>query len=226
MEHLGRGFNRLHHWRWRLKQSWQGCNILHCWRWRLDNRGHGSNVLHHWRLCRVHGRSRRDVLQQKALVPRTRQEKGAMYFSTGAGTTLHSLERARCTSPLALAQRTRLERARRTHPLALAPRTRQERARRTHPRVQPPRTRLELGRRAHPLALAPRILVALARRNSLLAEPLVLERCTPPLALVEASGIACSNDPSELDYTSRFVQRKTLSQNGHGVLNGKIILKE
>ena len=35
---------------------------------------------------------------------------------------------------------------------------------------------------------------------------------------MEAPVLACSNDPSELDYTSRFVQRKTLSQNGHGVL--------
>ena len=46
------------------------------------------------------------------------------------------------------------------------------------------RTRLELGRRTHPLPLAPHILLALARRNSLLAKPLVLERCTPPLSLV------------------------------------------
>ena len=145
-----------------------------------------------------------------ALVPRTRQEQ-ARCTPQKALVPRTRLERARCTSPLVLAQRTwlerarrtrpltqaphtRQERARRTHPLALAPRTRQERARRTHPLALAPRTRQGLGRRAHPLALAPRKLLALARRNSLLAKPLVLERCTPPLALVEASGFACSND--------------------------------
>ena len=125
--------------------------------------GAGESAIHHWRWCSVHGRSGRDVLFHRC--------RCSVHGWSGRDVLHH---RCRCRVHAWSGRDVHL------HWRWHSVHGRSGRDVLIHGRRRAYTARVRLL----PLALTPQTRQEQARRKSLLAKPLVLERCTPPLALV------------------------------------------